>query len=102
MDVGNVVNSTDIGGWGNKVIINPTVNHIVHREGDVRLNVVDVTLVNPTTVDVNVDVRCYVTEGGTCSRHNIQLTKKKTRVRFWGESRVGNVRWKYRLEDSWI
>ena len=50
--VGTVTNPTDTGGGWNKVITNTAINPTVHREGDLRLNVVDVTQVNSTIVDV--------------------------------------------------
>ena len=39
--------------------------------------------------NVILDVKCYATAEGTCSKHNIQLRKKKIRERYWGMSKNG-------------
>ena len=56
---------------------------------------------NPTVDDVRMDVRCYATIEGTCSKHNTKLSRKKVKIKYWGVS-GGNARWKYRVEDCWM
>ena len=51
-------------------------------------------------LDVISDVKCCATAVGTCSKHNIQLRKRKVRDKYWGMSKNG-ARWKYRWKISW-
>ena len=51
-------------------------------------------------LDVILDVKCCATAVGTCSKHNIQLRKKKFRDKYWGMSKNG-AGWKYRWRVSW-
>ena len=44
--------------------------------------------------------RCYMTEDKNCSNHNIKLERRKERVKYWGETKGGIMKWKYRLVDS--
>ena len=63
-------------------------------------NVISDVILDVECSDVILDVKCCATTMGTCSKHNIQLRKKKIREKYWGLSKNGAC-WKYRWRISW-
>ena len=55
--------------------------------------------VDVPSVGLDVPGKCYATEDGMCSNHNTRLERRKQRKKYWGETKDGTRRWKYKLEE---